>query len=492
MLSGYMLIGIISLPVLYAVYWAMKKHVRIQNGLVLAVSFLVYGLIDPRYLIFLACSIGITYFGGRIGFLCTEKNAVIGRRVYWLSIFLNLFILVFSKYTSFTLTSLHLLFNTSDSSFTIPTLLLPIGLSFYIFQSSTYLFSLLQGKEKPERNLIDYALFVSFLPTIIAGPIQRSYHFLPQIKARKSLSYETFQSAVLLFLWGAFQKLVIADRIALFTNEVFGHYESYAGVTVIISAALYSIQIYTDFEGYSCMVIALSRLLGYQLADNFCRPYLATSVQNFWRRWHISLTSWLTDYVYIPLGGNRKGTLRKYINLLIVFLVSGMWHGAAWHFVVWGMLHGLFQIIERLTLQLRIKLSAMLHMDRTTTGFIWWERSIVFILMTFAWVFFRADSVSDAVCYIGRMFAEFNPWVLFDSSLTGIGISQGNWQILLCALLLLLVISLKRESGMNSSEFIKQNPCTKGICYIVLFFSIVIFGIYGPTYSASSFIYAGF
>lgn len=230
------------------------------------------------------------------------------------------------------------------SRFQLPQILLPVGLSFYVFQSTNYLLDLAKKKIEPERNFINVALFISFFPTITSGPILRASRFLPQLSEMRSVSFARFQRAVFTFLWGAFIKMMIADRIAVFTNQVYSDLENYSGLILAACAACYSIQIYCDFSGYSYMAIAVADLFGFDIPENFHQPYFATTIADFWRRWHISLTTWFTDYLYIPLGGNRKSRLRRYINIGIVFLISGLWHGAAWNFVVWGGLHAFFQI----------------------------------------------------------------------------------------------------------------------------------------------------
>ena len=322
------------LPVTFIVYWLFFKHIRLQNMILLLASCIFYGMMNVKYLLFLWASIGITFFGVHYGYRHRLRRPDTQKKIYKIVLVFNFFILILFKYTNFAIGNINWILQPFGRQIGVAKILLPVGLSFYIFQSSTYLFHMIKTGEEPEKSFIRYALFVSFFPTIVSGPIQRSEEMLPKIREKKVLSYHTFREAIFIFLWGAFLKMVIADRIALFTGTVLKNYKNYGSVILILSACLYSVQIYADFSGYSHMAIAVAKLFGYDLFENFHQPYFATNIPDFWRRWHISLTKWLTDYIYIPLGGNRRGVIRKYIHIFIVFLVSGIWHGAAWTFIV--------------------------------------------------------------------------------------------------------------------------------------------------------------
>lgn len=478
-------------PVLFLLYWIFKGARVVQNLILLLASFLFYGLWDKRYPVILGCSILITYLGGLLGAAredtAKRRGHGVRRGIVILTIVLNTAILIFFKYTGFIVLNVSKLVGGGIS---IPDILLPVGLSFYIFQSLTYLFEILKGGEA-EKNPIDYALFVSFFPTIISGPIQKSRDFLPQIKRKKHLSWDTFRVAVLVFMWGAFLKLVMADRLAILVDTVWKSKEL-TGAYHWVAAAAYSLQIYTDFAGYSYMAMAVSALLGYTIKENFHQPYYATTIRDFWRRWHISLTSFLTEYIYFPLGGSRKGKLKTYRNILIVFLVSGIWHGAAWHFVVWGLLHAVFQMVGRATKGARDFIADHLALKRDSKGFIIYQRIVVFILVTAAWVFFRAPSLGSALSFFMEMGA-YNPWVLTGAeSLTKMGLDVPNLLLLVFLTLILMGISSLRERGVHAEVILEQNFVTRWVIYIGLFVAIAVFGIYGPAYQASSFIYAGF
>ena len=458
------------LPAVFLLYWAFRKQIPVQNSILLAAGFLFYGYADWRTLLILCACILLTYGAGRL----YERRE--NRLILKAALVLNFLILIYFKYTNFILTTIGL------APFEI---LLPAGVSFYVFQSSTYLFALLQGSGTVEHNPVNYALFVSFFPVIMSGPIQRSNEFLPRIRHEKHLSYEQFQDAFLLFLWGVFLKLVVADRLALFTDPVFDQYENFTGLMTIAGIMLYSVQIYADFSGYSCLAMAVAQLFGYPLKENFRRPYLAVTIADFWRRWHISLTSWFRDYVYIPLGGNRKGTFRKYLNILIVFLISGLWHGAAKRFILWGAIHAYYQIIGQVTFAGRKKITDALHISRESTVWVIVQRLCVFVLTTAAWVFFRAYSVSAAAGILCRTLRGG----AFDLTMSSMDV--WDWYLSLAGIVIMLAVSLLQEHGFDPDR-LRRRTWTRWALYFGLMAAIVIFGMYGPGYSAGSFIYEGF
>ena len=461
---------ILFLPVLLLFYWALKNHHMVQNAVLLAGSMVFYMSFGRWYALVLIGCILLTYCGGKV----ISKNP----KWIWFFVPANLFILLFFKY------GIRLFPETG--------LVMPIGISFYILQSSSYLFDIHNGKTVPETSLIDYALFVSFFPCIVSGPIQKSRLFLPEIKNEKSLSYQTAVSAVFLFLYGVFLKMVIADRLALFTGPVFAGYTDYEGGIIFFSAVLYSFEIYCDFYGYTCMVSAVALLFGYRLADNFRQPYFAISIADFWKRWHMSLTSWLTEYVYIPLGGNRKGTARKYLNILAVFVVSALWHGTGNHFLVWGLLHALYRITGEVTLPYRETLCGRLNIDRNKTGFRFLQCIFTFLIVTAAWVYFRADSVSAATGMIRKVFTNFSAHVFFDGTLFSYALDHGHFLVLLLSLQAVLIVSWLREKGVRVSVLTDEILVVRWGILILLFFVILIAGVYGPAYDAGNFIYAAF
>lgn len=471
------------LPLCFLLY-ALMRSARGQNLVLLLASLVFYASYDLKYVLLLLCCTAITYIGGLLG----------GRdkRIYIAAAVLDLAVLLVFKYTGFVLGSIGAVLGRFGLRFALPEILLPVGLSFYVFQSCSYLFDLHQGRVEPERDIISYGLFVCFFPTVVSGPIQKSRDLLPQIRQKRQLRYEDFSFFLLCFLWGAFLKLVIADRLALMTDKLFLEYYDYHGLVLMVGSLAYTMQIYADFAGYSYMAIAVSRLFGFRLADNFRQPYLATSIQDFWRRWHISLTSWFTEYLYFPLGGSRKGNTRRYVNIIIVFLVSGLWHGAAWSFVLWGALHAFYQVFGHLTRPYRTGLYQKLGLDRESGAFKAGQRFVTFSLVSFAWIFFRSESLVKALVYCRNMLTAFEPWALFDGSLAALGLTGLDWAVLLTALAVLGILSALREKGYTSQCVLKQGMAARALVCWALFMAVVIFGAYGGEYSASAFIYAGF
>jgi D-alanyl-lipoteichoic acid acyltransferase DltB (MBOAT superfamily) len=286
------------------------------------------------------------------------------------SFILNIGILFYFKYTNFALGLMGGLLNRVGVGISIPVfdIVLPVGISFYTFQALSYTMDVYRGDIYAEKNFFKYALFVSFFPQLVAGPIERSKNLLKQLQPHK-FNYEDFRDGFLLMLWGYFLKLVLADRIAIFVDTVYKDYYQFGGMYIVVATMLFAVQIYCDFAGYSVIAMGAAQILGIKLMENFDAPYLSTTVAEFWRRWHISLTSWFRDYLYIPLGGSRKGKLRKYINIMIVFLVSGLWHGASLSFVLWGGLNGLYQVIGSLLMPVRDKLRELLGINRDKLGY---------------------------------------------------------------------------------------------------------------------------
>ena len=468
------------LPLCFLIY-AIMRSAKGQNAVLLLASLVFYASYDFKYLLLLIACTAVSYLGGLLG----DRD----RRIYIAAAVVNLLALLTFKYTGFALGSIQSL---TGLNFSLPEILLPVGLSFYVFQSCSYLFDLYNHKLEAERNIINYGLFVCFFPTVISGPIQKGRELLPQIREKRTLSYENFSFFLLVFLWGAFLKLVIADRLALMTDKLFLEYYDYSGAILMLNSLAYTFQIYADFAGYSYMAIALARLFGFKLGDNFRQPYLATDIHDFWRRWHISLTSWFTEYLYFPLGGSRKGTARRYVNIFIVFLVSGLWHGAAWSFVLWGALHGFYQVFGHAARPGRNALYDRLGIDRSKAAFRLGQRFVTFSLVSFAWIFFRSENLAKALVYCRNMLRDFAPWTLFDGSITAFGISGADWAVLLFALAALGIVSALREKGYDSGCILSQGLAARALLCWALFMVILVFGAYGGEYSASAFIYAGF
>ena len=360
------------LAILYRVTARLgERAVLAQKILLLAASLAFYAFADFRFLPFLAYTMLVSYLGS---LFCKNKAALFA------FIAADLAPLLAVKYVP-QATGAHWIF--------------PLGISFFTFQSVGYIADVYKKKISAERNPLDVALFVSFFPVISSGPIQRAGNLIPQFNKAHNFIYDDAADGLRLFAWGLFKKLFIADRIALYVNYVYGNAADQRGLALLLSTILYSFQIYCDFSGYSDMAIGAARYLGFDVGKNFDHPYLSQTVGEFWRRWHISLSSWLRDYVYIPLGGSRVALPRVYLNLMITFLVSGIWHGSTWSFVIWGALHGIFLCAERATKNAREKMKIP----------VWINVALTFCLVSFAWIFFRAKNISEAAIVIKKIAA---------------------------------------------------------------------------------------
>jgi D-alanyl-lipoteichoic acid acyltransferase DltB (MBOAT superfamily) len=388
-------------PVVSAGYFLLTmrlKSARLARLFLLLASLFFYGSWKPAYLALIIFSVIVTWTSG---LLMEGQKRGRKRLVLASSLALNAAILFFFKYYGFFALSLSRI---SSGALTLPAfnVLLPVGISFYTFQALGYSIDVYRGQVRAERDFISYALFVTFFPQLVAGPIERTGRLLPQFKVNHGFDYERVCSGLRLAAWGMFKKVVIADRLALYVNAAYGAPASFGAGALALATFFFAFQIYCDFSGYSDIAIGAARVLGFNLTRNFREPYFASSIRDFWRRWHISLSTWFKDYLYIPLGGGRKGALRQNINVMITFLVSGLWHGAAWHFVIWGALHGLFQIVERRIDGIKEnapaaeKPSALRKAARIC---------VTFALVCFAWIFFRAASGKAAFLIVAKLAA---------------------------------------------------------------------------------------
>ena len=388
--------------------------------------------------------------------------------------FLGLLPLLVFKYYNFLNDSISAGLATIGLSFSLSGLnwAIPVGISFFTFQAVGYMLDVYHGRVKAENNILDYMLFVSFFPQVMSGPISKADELLPQIKTPHLFNYEQGKQGLKYLLWGMFIKLVIADRLGLFVDTVYTNYIHYNGTTCFIASIFYTLQIYCDFAGYSLMAIGIARTLGFNLINNFKRPYLATSITDFWKRWHISLTRWLTQQVYIPLGGSRCSKTRTYWNIFVTFLVSGIWHGANWTFIVWGCLHGIFQIVEKALGWQKYE------------GHNWLVKALricfTFLLVNFAWVFFRMPSVNDSVCILVKMFTNFG---IPDLSALAVSVLF----VLFISLFILFFKDLKDEFFSGLSRFFNKTLIRWAV-YVILTCMILTYGVL----DGGQFIYVNF
>ena len=395
------------LPLVFMIYWFLLKNtVKGQNIFVLLVSYLFYGWWDWRFLALIAFSTLVDYFVGLK--MSGEHSQTRKKGLLIVSLTINLGLLGFFKYYNFFVDSWISAFDTLGVSMHKSTLdiILPVGISFYTFQTLSYTIDIYRGKLRPTSSLINFAAYVSFFPQLVAGPIERATNLLPQVTKKRVFNEEKAISGVNLIIWGLFQKVVISDSCAPYVNAIFGGYQEVNSLSLALGAVYFAFQIYGDFAGYSNIAIGSARLLGFDLMRNFNYPYFSRDMAEFWRRWHISLSTWFRDYVYIPLGGSRGTKANQLRNVLIIFLVSGLWHGANWTFVFWGALHALFFIPILLSKSKRKNLDQVAYNTILPNFKEILQMLCTFILACIAWVFFRADGMKIAGRYLYRLFTD--------------------------------------------------------------------------------------
>ncbi len=394
------------LPIVFGLYWfVVNKNLTLQNGLIVVASYVFYGWWDWHFLSLIFISTLIDYFVG-LGLQKQEKVRV--RKVLlWISVLANLGFLGFFKYYNFFVESFVDAFSFFGTDINAGTLniILPVGISFYTFQTLSYSIDVYRGNLKATKNFTAFAAFVCFFPQLVAGPIERATNLLPQFTRSRVFSSVKGIDGLKQILWGLFKKMVIADTCAEQANLAFNNIDDYSGSGLLVGAIYFAIQIYGDFSGYSDIAIGTSRLFGFDLKRNFAFPYFSRDVGEFWRRWHISLSTWFRDYLYIPLGGSREGTYKKIRNTFIIFLVSGFWHGANWTFIVWGALHAVYFLPLLLTSRNRQHMSIVAPNSIFPSLLEFGRIVFTFLLVVFAWIFFRADNLGDAFHYIGNMFS---------------------------------------------------------------------------------------
>lgn len=479
-------------PVVVFFYFLIPDPIK--HLWLLAASYYFYMSWDAKYgLLILFCTV-CTYFCG----LLIESSRENRKKTYLctaICIVLVFSILAYYKYTGFTLNTLEQILRQLGITWKAPAvnIILPVGISFFTFQAVSYVIDVYRGDIYAEKNFFRYALFVSFFPQLVAGPIERSKNLLKQLAVPQKFSYENAREGILLMIWGYFLKMVIADRAAIFVDAVYADTIQFQGWYMIVANILFAIQIYCDFSGYSIIAMGAAKVLGIHLMENFQSPYLSESVSEFWRRWHISLTSWFKDYLYIPLGGSRKGAIRKHINKIIVFLVSGLWHGAQWSFVAWGGLNGLYQVLEDLLKPFRNKLVHALHINRDSVVHKLIRITVTNILVTISWVFFRADSIREAFQIIIGMLTVWNPQIFINGAFFSLGLRRKNFMVLAISIFILFAADYCKKQGIVLRKRIIQQPSwIRWLIFSISISAILLFGIWGPAYNATNFIYFQF
>ena len=462
----------IFLPIVFLCYWYVtNKNLKLQNFLLLAASYVFYGWWDVRFLLLIFFSSTIDFLVG-LG-MSKSKTKVNRKLLLLLSISVNLGMLGFFKYFNFFIENFASTFAFFGSSISPDRLniILPVGISFYTFQTLSYSIDVYRKKLQPTRDPIAFFAFVSFFPQLVAGPIERATNLLPQFYTKRTFSFDKAVDGLRQILWGLFKKIVIADNCAVYVNDVFENFGAHSGSTLFLAGTLFAMQIYCDFSGYSDIAIGVSRLFGFNLMKNFSFPYFSRDIAEFWRRWHISLSTWFKDYLYIPLGGSKGGTSQKIRNTFIVFLVSGFWHGANWTFLVWGFLNALYFLPLLLLGKNRVNVSGVVaegHLIPSIREI--YQISTTFFITTIAWIFFRAPSVQVALEYIYSMFS-----MSFFSIPDKLPLSILTTLPFVILFLLMEWYHREREFGLqfdntNTPKFLRQ------IIYIGIIFIIVHFG----------------
>lgn len=467
----------VFLIVVFALYWfVFKNKVRSQNFLLLISSYVFYGWWDYRFLSLIFISSVVDYY---LSHQIAEASSPQKRKTYLIvSLVTNLGLLGFCKYYNFFIESLVNSFSLAGVSLEISTLniILPVGISFYTFQTLSYTVDIYRKRFEPANDLVSFLAFVSFFPQLVAGPIERASNLLPQFSRPRFFTYEDGKEGARLILWGLFKKVVIADQCAIFVDQLFDNPSGHSGSALSLGAIFFSIQVYGDFSGYSDIAMGTARLFGFELMRNFRYPFFSRDIAEFWRRWHISLSTWFKDYLYIPLGGSRGSTFMKVRNVMIVFIVSGLWHGAQWTFVIWGFLHGLYyipQLLSRTNRQYLNDLPAGRFFPETREFF---KIAITFTLVTFAFIFFRANSLNNAFDYIRHMFSS-----------TLVEKPPLNMIVMLAAILLFVAVEWINRDRLHPFQMDQKPFALRYATYGIISFLII-----GFSGNANSFIYFQF
>ncbi len=398
---------VIFLPTVFLLYWFVaNKNLKLQNTLIVIASFIFYGWWDWRFLLLIIFSILVDY---TIAIkLSEEKNQTKRKLLLWISLLVNLGLLGFFKYYNFFVDNFVTAFRFFGHQINPQGLdiILPVGISFYTFQTLSYTIDVYNKKLQPTKDLISFAAFVSFFPQLVAGPIERATNLLPQFYKKRTFNYNQEVDGLKQILWGLFKKIVIADNAARFANDFFNYSSNYSGSTLLLGAVFFAFQIYGDFSGYSDIAIGTARLFGFNLKQNFAFPYFSRDIAEFWRRWHISLSTWFRDYVYIPLGGSRGSVWKKIRNIFIIFIASAFWHGANWTFIIWGILNALYFLPLLLLKKNRIHQNTVANGKIIPSAKEFLQITTTFTLTVLAWIFFRAESVSHATAYLATIFSK--------------------------------------------------------------------------------------
>lgn len=455
----------IFLPIVFILYWLIPHKYRWV--LILAASYYFYMSWNVKYVVLILFTTGVSYLAGRL--LEGEKDIRKKKTIVAIALILCLSVLFFFKYFNFVSTSVTdflSLFTIKLSPVTL-NLLLPVGISFYTFQTLSYVIDVYKGQSPAEHHFGYYAAFISFFPQLVAGPIERTNNLLPQIKGEHSFRYNQASYGLKLIAWGYFKKIVLADTLSIYVSRVYDAPISFTGFSLVLATLFFTLQIYCDFSGYSDIAIGTARLFDINLMTNFKSPYFSQSIREFWTRWHISLSTWFRDYVYIPMGGSRVGKVRHAFNLLVTFLVSGLWHGANWTFVAWGGVHGIAQVIENLIVP---------KSRQKSKGIVRWLRMLfVFLFAAFAWIFFVSSSMLVAKYVISHMFTGIsNPVSYVRGGFIAIGMGTVDAIVVMTLVLLLAVFDYLSLSFDVIDKISGQKTIVRWVIYIALAMIIIL------------------
>ncbi len=484
------LLYLIFFPLVVAVYFLLPR--RYRWALLLAASYYFYMCWKAEYVILIIVSTLIDYFAALRMSRLSEKSKK--KKYLLLSLLVNLGLLFSFKYFNFFNDSLRQAFHHFNLFYDVPAfnVLLPVGISFYTFQTLSYTIDVYHGKTPVEKHLGVFAVYVSFFPQLVAGPIERSGRLLPQFFQKHDFSYERVTAGLKLMLWGYFKKIVIADRLAVLVDSVYNDPSGYRGAPLLVATFFFAIQIYCDFSGYSDIAIGSARVMGFELMENFRRPYFSRSIGEFWKRWHISLSTWFRDYLYIPLGGNRVLKWRWYYNLMVTFLVSGLWHGANWTFLLWGGLHGSYLVASHIFKPVRERLLGWLRINPRFPLYQGMRVLITFCLVCLAWVLFRANSLSDAWFIISHIFLDAKMYAdpgNLGLAFRGMGLKSIDLIHSFVFIGILLVYDLI-SSRRDFWELVRARPVW--IRWAVYYAILILILFYSPYNKAQNFIYFQF
>lgn len=484
----------IFFPIVVFIYFIIPgKYKKIW---LLAASYYFYMSWNPKYAVLIIASTILTYGSGLFIEKSKNKDKKYCRHIdkYILAICLisNLTILAIFKYGNFFISTFNLILNQFHISIIEPhfDFLLPVGISFYTFQTLGYIIDVYRRDIKAEKSLLQYALFISFFPQLVAGPIERSKNLLPQLRETSEFDVDNAKNGLLTMAYGLFMKIAAADNISAVIDPILDSPDDHSGMMLLFATIMFAFQIYCDFNGYTQIAIGSAKVLGFNLNQNFDSPYMGSSVKDFWRRWHISLTSWFRDYLYIPLGGGRKGKIRKQINTMIVFLCSGLWHGAGWHYVVWGALNGLFSVLEDIINPIKEMIGKLLFIDKGKWMYKVFQRIITFILIDFTWLFFRAPKLTTALHILKKILNDFRLAWLINFDFVSAFESSYVLMTVMIPLFIIITLDVIKYYGKDiKAAIFSQQIAFRWVIYAAIMLVILYWGLYGTGYEQTQFIY---